>query len=98
MEAAAGSVIVVCCSSEAFDTRAEITSTAVPRRSAGRKREDRDNFGSGRSVHLRRPCQGPIIEKMHPWHDVDPGPDAPAILRAIVEIPRGSKVKYELDK
>ena len=35
---------------------------------------------------------------MHPWHDVDPGPDAPAVLRAIVEIPRGSKVKYELDK
>ena len=26
------------------------------------------------------------------------GPEAPAILRAIVEIPRGSKVKYELDK
>ncbi len=35
---------------------------------------------------------------MHPWHEVAPGPDAPALLRAIIEIPRGSNVKYELDK
>ncbi len=35
---------------------------------------------------------------MHPWHDVDPGPDSPAVVRAIIEIARGSKVKYELDK
>ena len=39
-----------------------------------------------------------MIQKMHPWHDVDPGPDSPAVVRAIIEIPRGSKVKYELDK
>jgi inorganic pyrophosphatase len=35
---------------------------------------------------------------MHPWHDVDPGNDAPACVRAIIEIPKGSKGKYELDK
>jgi inorganic pyrophosphatase len=35
---------------------------------------------------------------MHPWHDVEIGPDAPTILRAIVEVPKGSKAKYELDK
>lgn len=35
---------------------------------------------------------------MHPWHDVDPGKDAPAFVRAIIEIPKGSKGKYELDK
>jgi len=35
---------------------------------------------------------------MNPWHDVEIGPDAPEIVRAIVEIPKGSKVKYELDK
>jgi inorganic pyrophosphatase len=35
---------------------------------------------------------------MHPWHDVDPGNDAPAFVRAIIEIPKGSKGKYELDK
>lgn len=35
---------------------------------------------------------------MHPWHDVDPGPDAPDVVHAVIEIPRGSKAKYELDK
>ena len=35
---------------------------------------------------------------MHPWHDIDPGPAAPAELTAVIEIPRGSNVKYELDK
>jgi len=35
---------------------------------------------------------------MHPWHDVDPGNDAPTFVRAIIEIPKGSKGKYELDK
>lgn len=34
----------------------------------------------------------------HPWHDVSPGPDAPERFDAIVEISKGSKVKYELDK
>lgn len=34
----------------------------------------------------------------HAWHDVPVGPEAPEILNAIVEIPQGSKVKYELDK
>lgn len=35
---------------------------------------------------------------MHPWHDVDYGSDAPKIVNAIIEIPMGSKAKYELDK
>lgn len=34
----------------------------------------------------------------HPWHDLDVGEDAPNVFNAIIEIPRGSKVKYELDK
>lgn len=34
----------------------------------------------------------------HPWHDVPIGDEAPAEFNAIVEIPQGSKVKYELDK
>jgi inorganic pyrophosphatase len=34
----------------------------------------------------------------HPWHDVSPGPDAPEEFVALIEIPKGSKVKYELDK
>jgi inorganic pyrophosphatase len=35
---------------------------------------------------------------MHAWHDVDLGPSAPREFTAVVEIPKGSKVKYELDK
>lgn len=34
----------------------------------------------------------------HPWHDVAIGRKAPQEFQAIVEIPKGSKVKYELDK
>jgi inorganic pyrophosphatase len=35
---------------------------------------------------------------MHPWHDVEIEEGAPGIVPALIEIPRGSKVKYELDK
>ncbi|GFS44545.1 pyrophosphorylase 1 [Actinidia rufa] len=34
----------------------------------------------------------------HPWHDLEIGPGAPQIFNCVVEITRGSKVKYELDK
>ncbi|XP_043804609.1 soluble inorganic pyrophosphatase 1 isoform X3 [Manihot esculenta] len=34
----------------------------------------------------------------HPWHDLEIGPGAPAIFNVVVEITKGSKVKYELDK
>lgn len=34
----------------------------------------------------------------HPWHDVTPGENLPAEFVGVVEIPTGSKVKYELDK
>jgi inorganic pyrophosphatase len=38
---------------------------------------------------------------VHPWHDVTPGIEGmplPGCFKAIVEIPKGSKNKYELDK
>ncbi|KAK9059380.1 hypothetical protein SSX86_022000 [Deinandra increscens subsp. villosa] len=34
----------------------------------------------------------------HTWHDLDIGPEAPVIFNVVIEIPKGSKVKYELDK
>ncbi|MDZ4846014.1 MAG: inorganic diphosphatase [Chitinophagales bacterium] len=34
----------------------------------------------------------------HPWHDVSPGENLPKIVTALIEIPRGSKGKYEVDK
>jgi len=35
---------------------------------------------------------------MHPWHDVELGEQIASSFRAVIEIPKGSKVKYELDK
>lgn len=34
----------------------------------------------------------------HPWHDVTPGENLPTQFIAVIEIPAGSNVKYELDK
>ncbi|KAJ4950862.1 hypothetical protein NE237_027694 [Protea cynaroides] len=34
----------------------------------------------------------------HPWHDLEIGPGAPQVFNCVVEITKGSKVKYELDK
>jgi inorganic pyrophosphatase len=36
--------------------------------------------------------------RVHPWHDVSWGADVREGFSAVVEIPEGSKVKYELDK
>lgn len=35
---------------------------------------------------------------MHPWHEVDIGNDSPKIVNALIEIPRNSKTKFEIDK
>jgi inorganic pyrophosphatase len=35
---------------------------------------------------------------MNPWHDISAGKDAPQNVSAIIEIPKGSRAKYELDK
>lgn len=34
----------------------------------------------------------------HPWHSISPGENAPESVTAIIEIPKGSKAKYEIDK
>ncbi|KAK1615552.1 hypothetical protein QYE76_021069 [Lolium multiflorum] len=34
----------------------------------------------------------------HSWHDLEIGPGAPQVFNVVVEITKGSKVKYELDK
>ncbi|GAB3824108.1 inorganic diphosphatase [Pontibacter rugosus] len=38
------------------------------------------------------------MENNNPWHSVSYGEAAPEVLSAIIEIPKGSKAKYELDK
>lgn len=35
---------------------------------------------------------------MHPWHDVELGHQVPDLIPAIIEVPKNSKTKYELDK
>jgi inorganic pyrophosphatase len=35
---------------------------------------------------------------IHPWRDLPPGPRPPEEVTAVIEIPRGSRNKYELDK
>jgi inorganic pyrophosphatase len=35
---------------------------------------------------------------MHAWHDVTPGRNLPYEFMTVIEIPKGSSVKYELDK
>lgn len=35
---------------------------------------------------------------LHPWHDVNPGAEAPEKINVVIEIPKGSRNKYELDK
>jgi len=35
---------------------------------------------------------------MNPWHDIDPSRITPESFFAVIEIPKGSKKKYELDK
>ncbi len=34
----------------------------------------------------------------NPWHSVETGKSNPSVVNAVVEIPKGSKAKYELDK
>ncbi len=35
---------------------------------------------------------------LHPWHGAEYGDKAPQIINALIEIPQGSKSKYEIDK
>ena len=35
---------------------------------------------------------------MNPWHNVGFGENSPSIINGIIEIPKGSRAKYELDK
>ena len=39
-----------------------------------------------------------MITVSHPWHGVPYGEHAPRLVNAIIEIPQGSRQKYEIDK
>src|SRR6266516_3972438 len=53
------------------------------------------SFWPARPPTMLTPCTG---GHMHPWHDVALGSGVPEIFPVIVEVPMGSKNKYELDK
>lgn len=35
---------------------------------------------------------------IHPWHEVSKGAQPPTLVNGVIEIPKGSRAKYELDK
>lgn len=39
-----------------------------------------------------------MITVSHPWHGVPIGDNAPRVVNACIEIPQGSRAKYEIDK
>src|ERR1700736_3903582 len=57
------------------------------------KSQDQGTRASGRET--RRDNRPHMV---HPWHDVTPGENLPQEFNALIEIPMGSSVKYELDK
>lgn len=46
--------------------------------------------------------EDPLPERLstcsHPWHGLHPGENTPEIIRGFIEIPKGSRAKYEVDK
>jgi inorganic pyrophosphatase len=40
----------------------------------------------------------PSLQVLHPWHGADFGDEAPQKVNALIEIPQGSRTKYEIDK
>jgi inorganic pyrophosphatase len=38
------------------------------------------------------------INVLHPWHGASYGKRSPAVVNAMIEIPQGSRTKYEIDK
>src|SRR5690242_16774282 len=38
------------------------------------------------------------INVLHPWHGASYGDNAPNVVKAMIEIPQGSRTKYEIDK
>jgi len=39
-----------------------------------------------------------MMTVLHPWHGISYGDQAPRIVNAVIEIPQGSRIKYEIDK
>jgi inorganic pyrophosphatase len=44
------------------------------------------------------PARAAASGMIHPWRDLPPGRTPPEVVTAVIEIPQGSRNKYELDK
>lgn len=61
--------------------------------------DDRGISRRSRETLIRSNFATIVISRMiHPWHDVTPGEKLPKEFIAVIEIPMGSSIKYELDK
>jgi hypothetical protein len=49
-------------------------------------------------LHFSRQRHPPLSPRSHPWHDLSPGDDCPNVCHAVIEIPRGSKVRRRQTK
>ena len=47
---------------------------------------------------MTREVHKPMAHAFHPWHDLSPGDNVPKEIQVFIEIPQGSRNKYELDK
>ena len=53
----------------------------------------------GRAAEPSDPLEAlALLFKAHPWHGIDAGPEAPAVITAYIEIVPSDTVKYEVDK
>src|ERR1700745_1520111 len=53
---------------------------------------------SGSVISRVKEIKEEMITVSHPWHGITPGDAAPRIVNAVIEIPQGSRAKYEIDK
>src|SRR5712675_120132 len=59
------------------------------------------NLASKFNLQIQSGCRQRTARKAimtHPWHDISPGDQVPREFDAVIEIPLGSNIKYELDK
>ncbi len=55
-------------------------------------------YGAGNANFIPSSYRPPYSRPMHAWHDLETGDDPAEAFNAVIEIPAGGKVKYELDK
>jgi inorganic pyrophosphatase len=63
------------------------------RNKKGKSKKQIPNYASN-----HKPQTSNMLTVLHPWHGAHYGSKAPEIVNAVIEIPQGSRAKYEVDK